>query len=370
MSANASSPITFVVPGQSSRSEGGRTRGQSSELTGPAILSRFAGATVKHSIQLRTTRGGAASISDVVTDAVPGTDVVVLEIAGGPELVLAPETARDLLRAQTQPDTRAALEGIPSDAIRVPLRLQWNGLEDAGPSRASRGMFGDVLVSAFHVVTDLFKGKAADYTAEKIAQRVDSQVRDGVYALDAKALSPLKEKGEPLAQLPASSVGGPALVFLHGTFSTTHGTFHKLWTKHSGHVGRLFDYYQKRVYALDHPTLGKSPVENALTLVEALRPETRLHLVTHSRGGLVAEVLAKVCGDPTGAANLEPFADAKHKAQRDALERLSELVSERNIRVERVVRVACPSRGTLLASKRLDAYLSVFKWGLELANIP
>src|SRR5215211_4360462 len=314
MPANASSPITFVVPGQSSRSEGGRTRGQSSELAGPAILSRFAGATVKHSIQLRTTRGGVASISDVVTDAVPG-----------PELVLAPETARDLLRAQTQPDTRAALEGIPSDAIRVPLRLQWNGLEDAGPSRASRGMFGDVLVSAFHVVTDLFKGKAADYTAEKIAQRVDGQVRDGVYALDAKVLSPLKEKGEPLAQLPASSVGGPALVFLHGTFSTTHGTFHKLWTKHSGHVGRLFDYYQKRVYALDHPTLGKSPVENALTLVEALRPETRLHLVTHSRGGLVAEVLAKVCGDPTGAANLEPFAGPKHKAQRDALERLSEL---------------------------------------------
>jgi hypothetical protein len=33
------------------------------------------------------------------------------------------------------------------------------------------------------------------------------------------------------------------------------------------------------------------------------------------------------------------------------------------------VRVACPARGTLLASKRLDAYLSVFKWSLELAGI-
>ena len=39
-------------------------------------------------------------------------------------------------------------------------------------------------------------------------------------------------------------------------------------------------------------------------------------------------------------------------------------------RVERIVRVACPARGTLLASKRLDAYLSVFKWTLELAGIP
>ncbi len=35
-----------------------------------------------------------------------------------------------------------------------------------------------------------------------------------------------------------------------------------------------------------------------------------------------------------------------------------------------MVRVACPSRGTLLASKRLDAYLSVLKWGLELAGVP
>ena len=40
------------------------------------------------------------------------------------------------------------------------------------------------------------------------------------------------------------------------------------------------------------------------------------------------------------------------------------------MRVERVVRVACPARGTLLASKRLDAYLSVLKWALELAGVP
>ena len=33
--------------------------------------------------------------------------------------------------------------------------------------------------------------------------------------------------------------------------------------------------------------------------------------------------------------------------------------------VDRVVRVACPSRGTLLASKRLDAYVSVLKWSLN-----
>ena len=34
------------------------------------------------------------------------------------------------------------------------------------------------------------------------------------------------------------------------------------------------------------------------------------------------------------------------------------------------MRVACPARGTLLASRRLDAYLSVLKWATDLAGIP
>ena len=33
------------------------------------------------------------------------------------------------------------------------------------------------------------------------------------------------------------------------------------------------------------------------------------------------------------------------------------------------MRVACPARGTLLASKRLDAYLSVLRWTLQLAGL-
>ena len=45
-------------------------------------------------------------------------------------------------------------------------------------------------------------------------------------------------------------------------------------------------------------------------------------------------------------------------------------MARKRISIERVVRVACPARGTLLASKRLDAYVSVLKWALELAQIP
>jgi hypothetical protein len=99
--------------------------------------------------------------------------------------------------------------------------------------------------------------------------------------------------------------------------------------------------------------------------------DTRLHLLSHSRGGLVAEVLARVCAAPdVKPADLKPFAGAEYKKQRGALQRLAATVQQRRIQVERLVRVACPARGTLLASKRLDAYLSVFKWTLELAGAP
>jgi phage gp36-like protein len=308
----------------------------------------------------------------VVVDAEPGSDVVVIEIAGGPSLILNPDTARELLLAQgATPVARGAADADTVGGIPVLPQLQWRGLDDGLATRGTRGI-GGALVSAFHVVSDLVKGPAADFTAEKIAQRFDSEVADAVYELDPRVLPKLKEKGRAVAKLPPKSVEGPVLVLLHGTFSSTQGTFQKLWANHPDHVDRLFQFYGNRVYALDHSTLGASPIDNALTLVNALLPGTSLHLVTHSRGGLVAEVLAKVCANgPLDADELEPFEETKdYQAQLKTLKALAKLAKDRNIKVERIVRVACPVRGTLLASNRLDAYLSVFKWSLEVAGIP
>ena len=88
-------------------------------------------------------------------------------------------------------------------------------------------------------------------------------------------------------------------MLIHGTFSDTTGTFGKLWTEHPQTRRRPVRRFQNRVYALDHPTLGVSPIANAITLGGGRARQTRvLHLLTHSRGGLVAEVLARVCSEP------------------------------------------------------------------------
>ena len=303
---------------------------------------------------------------DVEVTATPEQDVVALHLTNGPTLYLHAESARDLFLAQTPDGAARGAAEADSGKIRIPAQLAWSHLEQAGATRgATRGLIGDALLKLVEVIRE----PAAQLAAEEVVKRVDDQVAEGLYPLNADRLDALKG-AKPVDAIPDAGETGPILVFIHGTFSTTSGTFDKLWAQHPERVRQLFDHYEGRVYALDHRTLGQSPIENALTLAKALPRKSPIHLVTHSRGGLVAEVLARACRtEPLEPEDLEPiFKGDEYKGQRDDL---AELVRQaQGVQVTRVVRVACPARGTLLASKRLDAYLSVIKWTLELARIP
>lgn len=358
-----SQDIIFSVAGQPAQPQ---TRSSDAlGRSGPADAS--ARGTVKVSVQVGAQRGPG---QEVRVTARPGEDVVLLRIANGPTLVLHPEDARDLMRAQIPGATRGALSTADEGELRVNAQLGWPGLE-AGTSRgATRGWIGQALLNSFEVVTGLGKDDAASLASAAITRKVDGQVEAGVYELSPASLpATLKDSGLLRASLPAS--GGPMLVLLHGTFVDTFSTFGKLWELHPQAVSALFAQYGQRVYALDHPTMGVSPIANALSLVRALPAGTRLHLLTHSRGGLVAEVLARACGSRAlGEADLAWFAPPRYARHRADLQQLHQEVQAKGLVVERMLRVACPARGTLLASKRLDAYLSVLKWGLELASVP
>ena len=345
--------IVFVVAGQAvAAPAGAATRGR-----------------VKASMRVGSMRGGGEPVR---VAARPGEDVVVLAVANGPTLVLHPEDARDLLLAQCGSVTRSATPstGAPAE-ITVPAQLGWPGLEAEASRGATRGWMGQALLTGFQVLTGLAKDPAVTLASAAVTKQVDGQVEAGAYRLSADALEPLKGSGRRLDAMPAAADGGPLLVLVHGTFSETAGTFSKLWTQHNAVVREVFARYGDRVYGLDHPTLGASPIANALTLVRAAPAGARLHLLTHSRGGLVAEVLARACGG--GALTSEVlalFAADAYAGERRDLRTLFKEARAKGLRVERVVRIACPSRGTLLASKRLGAYLSVLKWGLELAAVP
>jgi tetratricopeptide (TPR) repeat protein len=347
--------ITFVVSGVE---RGSALRGRSA----PAEAS--IPGQVKQSVRLTAQR---AAGGDIQVEAVPGEDVVVLHIANGPSLCLHPETARELLEAQHDPAKRSGGEvALEPGKVRVPVRLQWRG-EEAVPTRgASRGFLGDVLVEGIDVVTgfvkDLVTDKAADFAASRVVKRFDERVTEGVYALKPDSLASLK--GTARSEITAGPK--PSLLLIHGTFSDTAGTFGKLWTEHPTQVQKLFDTHNG-VFALDHRTLGAHPVSNALTVAKALQPGARLRLLTHSRGGLVAEVLARAATmRPQDVGSPEDWL----KSDIADLRSLVTLLHDKKVTIERVVRVACPARGTLLASKRVDAYVSGVKWALRLAGVP
>jgi pimeloyl-ACP methyl ester carboxylesterase len=185
---------------------------------------------------------------------------------------------------------------------------------------------------------------------------------------------------------------GPILVFIHGTASSCQGSFGKLWDEHNqaGAEARaqLAGTYQDRVFAFEHPSLTHSPISNALALAELLPKGAKLHLVSHSRGGLVGDLLclgecealesvlspnridALFEADETiwqqlGLSPLDKEAqDTRDNAYEHDKAAISELVVllKGRFKVKRFVRVACPSRGTTLASGRLDRWLSMLSF--------
>ena len=357
--ATQAKDITFIIPGEAQEGASGLTSGIAA-----GVATR---ASVKASVRVGTQRSGTAAIR---VTARPGEDVVVLTIANGPTLYLHPEDARDLMRAQSAGPSRSTVNMANEDEVLVAAQLGWPGLEAGATRGATRGWMGQAVLSAFEVITGLVKDPAR-LAAAAVTLKVDAAVDAGVYELSSEVLQPLKGSGRKRTAVPAATDGGALLVLVHGTFVETVSTFGKLWTLHPQTVRDLFEHYGNRVYALDHPTMGASPIANALTLVRAMPAGARLHLLTHSRGGLVAEVLARACdGRPPSADELAPFAGAAYQQQRVDLQALARESVAKGLKVERVVRVACPARGTLLASKRFDAYLSVLKWGLELGGVP
>src|SRR5689334_8658484 len=181
-SGSSTNDITFIVPGQAQDAAPPSTRG-----------------ALKAAVRVGTERGGGEPVR---VTARPGEDVVVLEIANGPTLVLHPADARDLMLAQSASVTRSALAGTrgksgPSE-ILVPAQLGWPGLEAEATRGATRGWLGQALLTGFQVLSDVAKDPAAKLAAAAITKKVDAKVDAGVYRLSADALGALKGSGAKL----------------------------------------------------------------------------------------------------------------------------------------------------------------------------
>jgi hypothetical protein len=356
----SATPITFVVPGQQPGTRA--TRGAAvSRRTGQPLPGQ-----VKESVRLAH---GAPAASPVRVTAVPGEDVVVLHIAGGPALMLHPETARDLMLGQGSAQRGATR--APASAT-WPCRCSCAGARWSRPRpRAARGFLGDVLLSAFEVSPASPRTTRPTLPPARWCRRSTGRSRPVSMRCGPESLEALKGSGRlKLQQVPPAS-RAECWCWCTAPSSTPSAPSASSGQLHPQRVRELFTHYGGRVYALDHPTLGASPIANALTLVQTL-PTARGCTWPRIRAAAWWPRCWRAWPrSPTSARRDWRFCRRRlrHAAAGTAGPG-REVRLRQGIVVERVVRVACPARGTLLASKRLDAYLSVLKWTLDLAGVP
>lgn len=133
---------------------------------------------------------------------------------------------------------------------------------------------------------------------------------------------------------------GRSLLMIHGTFSRAHTGFGAL---PADFVRELHRRYDGRVFAFDHFTLSDDPHQNVEWFFNQVPDSTKLDVdvICHSRGGLVARTLA---------------------------EREAEFsLGSRDLTVRRVVFVAVPNAGTVLADAKhmgdfIDTYTSLLNF--------
>ncbi|MDP1898098.1 MAG: alpha/beta hydrolase, partial [Sulfurimicrobium sp.] len=284
-------------------------------------------------------RGEAQRVS---LEALEPDAVLELELANGTRILVAAEDAERYLGAAARGEGEAG-------QIEVGQLLHLSGTRL--PTGTARDSLGAWILKGLKVYRQGPAGVTALIAAGTFQ---DAQLDDhnGLYRCSTDAFGLSK-----VDALPKSAE--PTLIFIHGTASSTEGSFKDLWANDT-YREQLVKTYGSRLYAFEHRSLTESPVANALDLVKTLPKGARLHLVSHSRGGMVGELLARA-----NRVGLEPFTDAEierflahaerlgregFEADAKRLRELNRELCKREIQVERFVRVACPARGTTLAS--------------------
>ena len=329
-------------------------------------------------------RGAADATAKQAHDAGPN-EVIVLELADGSTLITSAERLRATL-LRTHPDL------IGEDGSILLEKLRADG---AAPGRG----FGEALGGLISKVYAFAVGAAPDAIIDEALGQIAKKAELGVSWAGTKALMWAIEKrldqqpglyrwvgasGKPsdleVVDLngpnePVPTPGHPMLVFVHGTASSTLGSFGDLRAGDRDLWGALETSFKGGIYAFEHRTLSQSPIENALALAGALPRGAQISLVSHSRGGLVADLMClgdfdalidryayafegTGDADPDEAKRVLGELETAHAEQRAQLRTLAGVLRERKITVQRYVRTASPASGTKLASGNFDVFLS------------
>lgn len=218
---------------------------------------------------------GLELVDDLDLVGVGDAELDVTPIGGvGEEQLRVVLVEQDGLLSWHLPDPRAT-----EPAVAVPIR------QGAGPAGlTASGAMAKVRAMAYRFVARAVVGLAV----RSVVAVLEARRAEGPVVL----ADPNPANWTPSADLAALRGLHPAraLLLVHGTFSSTRGSFAGLSTR----IARMKARYDV-VLGFDHPTLGRSPDENAAKLADTLlgwgEVPGKLDVVGYSRGGLVARAL-------------------------------------------------------------------------------
>ncbi len=242
------------------------------------------------------------------------------------------------------PEVAALKRRSPDQEVEIPVMLQ--------PGPGERGITGTVVLKLLKI----FARKEVQKTIRQLAEDLEKKQLDhksGLFRLDLNF---------DLQKDIATDTSQPFLLFIHGTNSSTTGSFSEIpGTEFWNYITKT---YNQHILAFQHETLTKSPLQNVLDLMKQLPANATLHLVSHSRGGIVGDILSRYCASNqknAGFSEVEvEFLNKEGRA--DDIRNIKSIRNEltkKNISVQKFIRVACPASGTTLASKRLDHFFNI-----------
>jgi hypothetical protein len=300
----------LVAPGLAGTAErqeellGGRADEEPPATAALSAALQLAGMEQVHGVQIEATE------VDVLGGDVRGADdegLMLLQVpdlgADATQVLLALDEAGVATWHFGKPAGPEAPDSIEFAVRRDVADAPIDGAADPG-QRGLAGLIGRKLLSV--LVFPAVKA-GVEFTARHVARWYEDRSRP--YRLRRFVPGNSRTAGaDDLAVVGWGGVApGRALLFVHGTFSTSHGGFAAL---PDDTLSELWKRYGQRVFAFDHPSLSATPAENAATLLSLLPADRHfdVDIVCHSRGGLVARALADAAvADPRLTVNSTVF---------------------------------------------------------------
>lgn len=292
---------------------------------------------IEKTISMDTQRGKKNNIQLEIRD----DDIIALEFQDNGEWIGSAQDIYEIFGPETK-HSRGDL------SIHFPTHIQ--------PSTAERGIT-DIAIKIFKLIRGKVQKELSAVVSKKLGQKADH------FFVNNPGLFRVTKTGDLIPFDLKKQGANQYLLYIHGTLSSFKSSFEGLYLRdNSTTLETIIDQYGDQVLALEHHTVSVNPFQNAVDLMKSLPAGCTLDIISHSRGGLVADILA--CCDHR---NNEPgYADSYFTlaqkegdpALAETLKELNRLVRSKKLEINKVVRVACPANGTLLLSSRLDHFLN------------